>query len=589
VTRPGLVLAVAVALGGCLSVPDETPVQCKSNADCDTANGEVCEENVCWGNPPPGPFAALIAPPTKRKDELVSHELLIDALPQDGYFGDLMLAEPVTYSGQVVCPNECGDEMLAASIEVTRPSTFPGGPGFRQVFLTDPRTGTFQLVLPRVRPGEPDYSITIIPAGRSADDPFVMANLVPPLRTTLSLDTSQIGKTFDLGGESLPVILTGEIVDIAQNPATNYRVVALGRWDATSPITEVSTVDFIRESGGNTFTLRLSEGVQGKVEIVAQPIGTTQPTLRLPNVASDLSVSNLQLVIPSFGSAISSSIKVEGTGTGGGVSGVAGAHVTVTGALPVPGNSTIATFLVEGDTDDTGGVLLPLPGGDFAGSYKVSVVPQASSTFGVVFDQPIDPGANTIKLPDRVAIVGTVVDIEGRPLKGVQVTAIPSLRFQWSLGARPQTFVASIPSSTTVTPDTGEFVLHIDPSLVDTSLADPAFVFAYYDLIFTPNETTDAPSWTVFDVEVTRGAQSQVLLPPTVLPDAAHIHGRIVDPFGELIEGAELKLFRVVDPIVSAVACEGLTNAPASCPIPAVLLGRGVTDTAGVARLTLPR
>ena len=590
--RLARVLLAGALAGGCLSVPDEKPVECKVTSDCDTANGEVCEEGVCWGNPPPGPFAALIAPPTSRKDELVPHEQILQAIPADGYFGDLILEQAVVYSGQVVCPNECGTELLSASIEVTRPSTFPGGPGFRQVFSTDPRTGTFQLVLPPVHPGESDYAITITPDNRTADPATgQMANLVPPLRTSLSLVANQSGKTYDLGGTTLPITISGTIVDFQANPAADYRIVALGRWDSTSPLSEVSTVDFIRSTGGNAFTLRLSEGIQGDVEIVAQPFGSTpQPTLRLGKVDSTSVAENVQLVVPNLRTAGSSTVPVavtvEGSKPGGGLTGVVGAHVTVTGSVSSSDNT--ATVLAEGDTNMLGEVTFMLPGGDFASTYKVSVVPLAGAAVGVVYDQPVEPGTPTkIKLPDRVAIAGIAVDIDGKPLEGVQVTAVPSLRFQWSLDGRSQKFITAIPSPTDVTLNTGEFVLHIDPSVL---ASDGGEVYGYYDLVFAPTEGSSAPTWTVFDVEVPRTSMlSQVVLDPIVLPDAAHIHGRIVDPFGDVIEAAELKLFRIQDPQAVSGACTELPHAPSSCPIPAYLMGRGVTDTDGIARLTLPR
>ncbi|MBA2541271.1 MAG: hypothetical protein H0V17_16640, partial [Deltaproteobacteria bacterium] len=206
-------LVLVSGLAGCLSVPDGPPVECKVTSECNTDAGEVCDEGVCYGDPPPGPFAALITPPGKRKSELVAREMLLDGLPQDGYFGTFELEKPVTFSGQIVCPNECGASELAATIVVTRPSGFVGGPLFRQVFDTEPRTGAFQLVLPPVRAGEAEYTVTVNPGKR--DQPGTttsIAELVPPLRTTLSIDKNETGKTLDLG-EAVPLAITGTIVD----------------------------------------------------------------------------------------------------------------------------------------------------------------------------------------------------------------------------------------------------------------------------------------------------------------------------------------------------------------------------------------
>jgi hypothetical protein len=48
-----------------------------------------------------------------------------------------------------------------------------------------------------------------------------------------------------------------------------------------------------------------------------------------------------------------------------------------------------------------------------------------------------------------------------------------------------------------------------------------------------------------------------------------------------------LKIFQLPD--VAPSYCEELRNAPANCPIPAQLLGRGTSDVAGTVRVSLPR
>lgn len=577
----------SLLLAGCLSVPDEPPTECKVTSDCDTAHGEVCEEGVCWGNPPAGPFAVLLTPPSERKTELVSRELVLSELPANGYFDDLELAEPVTFTGQIVCPNECTNAELAATIIVTRPSSFFGGPIFRQVFDTDPRTGAFQLVLPRVQPGEPDYSLTIVPDGRDGGDKS-LAQLVPPLHTTLRLDKSETGRTLDLGGTQTPLVLSGTIVDDKDNPATDYRVVALGRWETGAPLTEVSTVDFINQLD-NSFSIRISEGVVGSIDIVAQPTNDTlQPTLRRTVSPAAAMFAPSELRQPPLDAPIEVTIDVRGTAPAGDVDGVVGAHVTVRGKLP---GDTEASFVTTNDTDEDGLVTLRLPGGALASSYRVSVVPAPNSNVGTVFDRLLDPGGHTqLKLPDRLAIVGTVLDAFGTPLKDVQVTASPSLRFQWSLDPDPQAFASGIPAASVVTSGSGEFVVFVDPFLAAGDVTEENFVWGYYDLSFVPSPTTNAPVFTRFDVEIPRDpGLTQLALGSMPLPDAAHIHGRIVSPSLDTVEDAEIKLFRVEDPSAITQFCLVLTNAPPSCPVPALQLGRGISDGDGIARLTLPR
>jgi len=182
-------------------------------------------------------------------------------------------------------------------------------------------------------------------------------------------------------------------------------------------------------------------------------------------------------------------------------------------------------------------------------------------------------------LPNRIALRGIARDANGDPLGQASVTARPSLRFQWSLPEGQQAFLTAIPAATTVTPDTGEFVVFVDPLVAE--------VWGHYDLTFEPSSTSRSPTFVQADLEIPRDSTLKILsMPDIVLPDAAFVHGRITDPFGNTIEGGELKLFRVQP---STALCEQVPHAPASCPIPATLLGRGAADDDGVVELRLPR
>src|SRR5678816_211888 len=101
--RPGAAdvrrwLAPLLLAAACIDVPDGPAPECKATADCDRAAGEVCEDGTCWGNPPPGPFAALVSPPKEHLDDLVSREIEDLPIPDFGWIGDISLDEPVTYS-----------------------------------------------------------------------------------------------------------------------------------------------------------------------------------------------------------------------------------------------------------------------------------------------------------------------------------------------------------------------------------------------------------------------------------------------------------------------------------------------------------
>src|SRR5689334_19010555 len=100
-----LLTGAGVAVAGCLNVPDGPAPMCQTNNDCDRSHVEVCEEGICWGNPPPGPFAGVLSPPSMRPD-LVSREIPQVVIPDFGWMGDLALEAPVLLSGKIVafCP-----------------------------------------------------------------------------------------------------------------------------------------------------------------------------------------------------------------------------------------------------------------------------------------------------------------------------------------------------------------------------------------------------------------------------------------------------------------------------------------------------
>src|ERR1700733_1404554 len=94
-------IVIGGALAGCLVVPAAAVVQCQTDKDCNTTAGEVCQENVCWGDPPTGMFAAtLTAPP--QATSLIGTQLPIITVPANGFVDGLDLAVPVTFSGRVI-------------------------------------------------------------------------------------------------------------------------------------------------------------------------------------------------------------------------------------------------------------------------------------------------------------------------------------------------------------------------------------------------------------------------------------------------------------------------------------------------------
>jgi len=578
-------LALSLAATACLDVPEAARPECTKMSDCDTTNGEVCQEGVCWGNPPEGAFVAVITPPSDRN--LVTKELTELVISEQGWLSGLQLERPVTISGDLnaeCTPPAVCDRGITATITITRDSHFAGGPGFKTVVSSETGTSgaTFEANLPRTRDGDAEYIMTIVPDGRgdqpSADN--LSARLVPPMRVELGVP-GNMSKVFELGGVNLPVV-DGTLVAAGGGGLSQYRVVALGRWKAGAPMTEVSTVDYTAADG--KFRLVLSADLEGDVEIVAKPWGIPAPTLRLGGVASDGPSIHVLQQPAMLGSMTSVTVPVKGKGGGGEIEPVRGARVRITAqatSSAMPG-STVATFVAEGTTDDAGVATLEVLDGEaLRSSYKLEIVPPASANVGVVFDQPIELGTHeAMLLPARVKVRGVVLDAKGDPLKDVAVTARPSLRFTWSLADKPQAFLSAIPVATAITPSTGEFVVWVDPTIVD--------LWGHYDLVFEPPTTgkypARAPLWVQSEVAI--GSMDTLSLPDVLLPDAAFVHGAITDQDGLPVEGAEVKVFRVN---TTLALCSMVPNAPLTCPIPATLQGRGASDALGAVRVTLPR
>jgi hypothetical protein len=557
---------------------------CRSTEECDAASGEVCERGVCWGNPPLGPFAALISPPSKRRD-LAPQEIAQIAIPIDGWMGDLVLEAPLVLTGRVTafCPppmTGCDAMTLGATITVSRPSQFHGGPGFKTIVDVDAGAASFSIPVPRPRPGDDPYVVTIAPdggaqpsGGRSA------AEHVPPLRLQVSPFDSAVLRG-ELGGADLPTI-SGRLLDSAGRGLARYRVAAVGRWDLAASPVEVSTVSFTDANGD--YSVTLSDHLVGTADIVARSIDSgAAPTVRIANFDATKSSSGTMTTLPaSLGAPRDVAVQVTGVDRSGVVTQVGAALVTVTGVLTNVNTLTSFTVTDQQLTSDTGNATLRvLDGAGIVGSYRFAITPPANSALSVTFDQKLTlaPGS-PIRLGARVAVRGKIRGSDGKPLTNVAVTARPSLRFLWTLDAVPQAFVAAIPAATAVTLDTGEFVLWVD--------ANVAQVWGHYDLLIEPQTDAAAPTYLQPDVEIPRDAAVDALsVGEIILPDAAFVHGRVLDPTGEAVDDAELKMY-LLSSVLSL--CSEVAHAPTSCPIPAALQGRGTSEADGTVGLALPR
>jgi hypothetical protein len=557
---------------------------CHASGDCDQAHGEICDEGVCWGNPPPGPFAAVVSPPSTRHD-LSPREIVQVTILDNGTIDGLALEVPVQLSGRlaVFCPppmTDCDPMVAGATITIARGSRFQGGPGFKTIANVD--GDSFSVPVPRTAADDAPYSVTIVSDGvRQNGNGTFLTTLVPPLRTHVGLTDNKNLGTIELGGVDLPVIsgsLTSGLGGLA-----GYRVSAFGRWDPAEPATEVSTVDVTDANGG--YALALSDGLIGTVELIARPPGDAiGATVHATNLDATRS-SQRNIVVPStLGAGTTLTVHVNGVSQGGMIAPVAGATVSVTGAV----TSTLTSFVIgdEQVTNQQGDATLRLlDGAALAGAYRMSIIPPSGSTLGVLFDEQValtPDHTSMTQLASRVALRGKVLDSAANPLDNVAVTARPSLRFLWTLKPAPQAFVAGIPAATAVTDSHGGFVVWVDANIADT--------WGDYDLVFEPPATARAPTYIKREVPVPRdGTLDSVTLDDSMLPDlpeAAFARGQILGPGDQPVASAEIKLYLVSSELG---LCSEVAHAPASCPIPAQLQGRDTSDSEGKVRLALPR
>ena len=332
----------------------------------------------------------------------------------------------------------------------------------------------------------------------------------------------------------------------------------------------------------------MSDGLVDTVEIVAEPyaMGVTAATLHLPHV--DLSGGSHDLVAPTgLGTARSVTVSITAQNPDGTVTGVTGAHVfastILTPMTASPSVPTHATLDVDAITDGNGLAHVVLLDGD--GTYQMHVAPPVGSTFGAAFAQPLplttcgtDAAPCALQLENRVAIHGVITDAQGNPIKGMTVTAKPSLQFLLALQTAPQQFLAQIPAATSVTPDSGDYVVFVDHLIGD--------VWGSYDLDLEPADNTTTPHWLESDIELVRDKTVDKVAHDIHLTSPAFIHGSITDPVGTAVPDGEVRIYAIV---TDESACTDAVNAPPNCVVPAIQAAHATSDGSGTVKLTLPR
>jgi hypothetical protein len=605
-----IVLAAAALAAGCLDDvgPDEggVAVMCELQEDCNTAAGEVCDEGVCWGNPPASTRLAAIVIPPEDRPELATREIAELVIARDGSTGDLELGVAVRISGRVVLACEgliadlpCGrDTSIPARIQITRPSTIPGGPRFSRTITARgsavPGEEAFSMRLPPVAEGEPPYEVTIRPAEPEGDSEpeRALEAAAPPLRTTLAPTEDDKQLEWVLGEPADHAELVGLIVDAAGRGIADQRVYAVGRWPGGAEDERISTTTTTSATGA--FRILVPAEVEGPVALVSRPPpgevapritvrGVELPGLGSPELLEPFEVG--EIVMPSYPAPARFALPIDGNDSGGGKVPVEGAKVTMETVLASEVGLE-ATFSATATTDADGVAELTLiPAGEHNRPYDTRITTSSSSQHASSRKLEIAVGPGTrestsylaaVTLPRRVLVDGEILDADGLPVEAAQVEARISPRLSWTLDAAGRALVAEHRSPTATTDESGRFVLWLDPTLADRE--------AIYDLAVVPPARIRVPRWSIDGLDIGRDAAG-VALGVIELPRGSHARG-MVTAGGEPVPGAEVWLYELG---MDADLCEAV-YAPGgeACEPPARLRGLWRAGESGSVWLVLP-
>ena len=563
---------------GCIAL--ESPEDfgmCDRASDCDL--GEQCDEGICWGNPPDSTFAAILLPPVDGPLELAPTVIPELRIGNDGSIDDLAFAEPALITGRVVL--DCGETptlecdprtSIAARITFTQASAIPGQPPYtRTVFSEaglDIEQPSFAIALPR---SDQPYHVEVLPnavAGDVASE--VAVALAPP--TSLELTPSQdIQVEWHLGSPDTHREFYGRVIDSLELPLPDMQVFAVAAGAPMSADERISSITATDESG--FFTLAMVAGEEKPFDLIAiSSTDNSVPALRVrgrdpidPFAQDPVDVGSL--VMPPYGLPQQYTVPVRGIDNNGDKAAIAGATVRVTTILSAAEDDTIATFSSVAYTDELGDASLQLiPGNNSNRVYIADIEPLDDSHHATLHGYTLDVGASQggfleeVSLEARVAVGGEIRTADGMPAAGTTVEARLAAGFRSELEAHERALVERLHLPSTVTDQSGLFVIWLDQSLAERD--------AVYSLRLTPADPLAALSSVP---EVDAGEENEfgtVELPVIELPTASYARGVITTDDGTPVPGAELRLFELV---TDEAACEG-------GPQPCVSLFRGLSD-----------
>lgn len=611
-------LITALLCAGCINDVADGGVEpmCSDTSDCDAASGEICDEGVCWGDPPDGvTFAGVLVPPDDRTDLPVAVIPAL-AIADDGTIVGLDFPRAVTISGRVLlaCPPleqdpnpsyDCGPERsVGAQITIERASPFAGGPVLSRTIVAagalGPGESAFSFLLPKDPAAE--YRITITPDDSTGGDNIAPGELAPPRQLTITADSDHHVE-WVLGDPDALKTIRGCVQNVVGDgtPYAGMHVQALGRWSQLSPLTRASSRSYTDETG--CFTLRVPIRMLDEFDILVQPApGAILPSLRLVGeFVRDPAdgeiyehVIDPPLVMPSAPAPTTFRLPVEAIGSAGGQEPVPGAAVKMTTVFPLPDTETRdiqVTFTAEAvtaalDAGEPGVASLELyPGSEQNRVYAVQVVPPPDSQFQSAFDLlvPVGVGGSAqvlqpVALSRRAALTGTAVTAGGEVVTGAPVEASASSSLRLTVdSAEVDAILDQLQFPTATTDAGGAFLVWVDRELVGEA--------ATYDVDVSPAPfSSQAPSWTFEDIRVPAESES-VDLGELVLPEASYARGVVRDGRGAAVVGAELRVYQ----LGAADYCTRVLEiGTADCVPPAHLRGIWASDEEGTVRVVLP-
>lgn len=591
-TRGTLIAALALGapLGaGCLDEleqPGDREAMCEVPEDCDEAAGEVCDDGVCWGNPPDERRFAIVLGPPEGRDDLATTEIEDLDVADDGALPELEFEPAWELSGRVVL--RCDDDALfegcedgisiPARVDVERPSRLPGGEPFSRTVRAeggaDDGEEAFTVDVPPRAEGDPPYELFVrptTPEPEAYDAPetyesMELEALAPPLRAEIETDTVRGDRAveIELGAPADYATLRGRVADATGQGAADWRVHARGNFAERDEAERVSTR--ARSDGEGAFALRIPVDVQGEVEIRARPpAGEPAPEVRLVDVdlaalaggeedggetgEGDLldpteHIELPELSIPSYPSPTRFALPVEGKDPGGGSAPVEGADVALATELSAePGQK--AVYTAEAVTDEEGVAEFDLiPAGESNRLYRGDVHPPADAIHATLrgLEVKVGPGSDestsvlaSVSVPQRTLVDGRVVDAHGVAAGDARIEARPATSLLWSLPEAERERARARGVETVTADGSGRFDLWLDPELAGRAAA--------YDIDVIPPPRAYAPRWTAEGIQLDE--QSSALeLEDIELPSVANVRG-VVRAEGEAVSGAEVRLYEL--------------------------------------------